>query len=264
MMRRICSILLSVILLLLLCSCGQKQEAVQEPVEQSTSTPTPAPDWREQYDLGLRFLSEGNYQEAILAFTAAIEIDPKQTDLYLSLAEAYEKNGQTELALQTLEKAVGELGELAALTEALARLAPPVQTEVSDIRSVDLQLSDISYEFEEGGQIAQWNEGAVGGMTLHFTVSGPANVAAVRIATWREGAIPAAEVTREIDMMIEIWKEHEGGEIHGEPLPFTAGTGFPVDPEELGTKVEVLLIGIDSKGDYAGHAIVPVEIPAAG
>ena len=33
-----------------------------------------------QYALSVRFLSEGNYQEAVLAFTAAIEIDPKQPD----------------------------------------------------------------------------------------------------------------------------------------------------------------------------------------
>lgn len=38
--------------------------------------PSPA-SWQEQYDLGVRYLSEGNYEEAILAFTAAIEIDPK-------------------------------------------------------------------------------------------------------------------------------------------------------------------------------------------
>ena len=55
--------------------------------------------WQEQYDLGVRYLTEGNYEEAILAFTAAIEIDPKQPDTYLRLAEAY-------LAHQNLERAV--------------------------------------------------------------------------------------------------------------------------------------------------------------
>ena len=45
--------------------------------------------WQEQYDLGVRFLSEGNYEEAIIAFTAAIEIDPKQPEGYLGLADAY-------------------------------------------------------------------------------------------------------------------------------------------------------------------------------
>ena len=45
--------------------------------------------WQEQYDLGMRYLNESNYEEAILAFTQAIEIDPKNVDGYLGRAEAY-------------------------------------------------------------------------------------------------------------------------------------------------------------------------------
>lgn len=94
-------------LILLLTACGQK-----------------APTWQEQYDLGVRYLSEGNYEEAILAFTAAITIDPKQEQLYLSLAEAYAASGNTEMAAETLRNAIAELGETAAITEALTQFAP--------------------------------------------------------------------------------------------------------------------------------------------
>lgn len=45
--------------------------------------------WQEQYDLGVRYLSEGNYEEAIIAFTAAIEIDPKQAPAYVGRGDAY-------------------------------------------------------------------------------------------------------------------------------------------------------------------------------
>lgn len=45
--------------------------------------------WQQQYDLGIRYLNESNYEEAILAFTQAIEIDPKNVDGYLGRAEAY-------------------------------------------------------------------------------------------------------------------------------------------------------------------------------
>ena len=38
--------------------------------------------WQEQYDLGVRYLSEGNYEEAIIAFTAAIEIDAQRPEGY--------------------------------------------------------------------------------------------------------------------------------------------------------------------------------------
>lgn len=52
--------------------------------------------WQEQYDLGVRYLSEGNYEEAILKFSAAIEIDPKQIPAYIGRAEAYVSSGATE------------------------------------------------------------------------------------------------------------------------------------------------------------------------
>lgn len=37
----------------------------------------------------IRFLSEGNYEEAIIAFTAAIEIDPSQERLYIGRGDSY-------------------------------------------------------------------------------------------------------------------------------------------------------------------------------
>ena len=72
-MKRICSWLLTLALVLGLCACGQSTEAT----------------WQEQYDLGVRYLSEGNYEEAIIAFTAAIEIDPKRPEAYVGRGDAY-------------------------------------------------------------------------------------------------------------------------------------------------------------------------------
>jgi len=43
------------------------------------------------------YSSEGNYQEAIITFTAAIEIDPKQAETYLKLSDAYEAMGSGKL-----------------------------------------------------------------------------------------------------------------------------------------------------------------------
>ena len=77
-MKRICSLLLTLALVLGLCACGSKASA-----------------WQEQYDLGVKYLSEGNYQEAIIAFTAAIEIDPKQAPLYSGRGRAYVLSGET-------------------------------------------------------------------------------------------------------------------------------------------------------------------------
>lgn len=69
MFKRILAVLL---LIIALTACGQKVAT-----------------WQEQYDLGIRYLSEGNYEEAIIAFTAAIEIDPKQAPAYVGRGDAY-------------------------------------------------------------------------------------------------------------------------------------------------------------------------------
>ena len=109
-MKRFFCILLAAHLLLSLAACSKAPEA--DPADG-------APGWQTQYDLGVRYLSEGNYEEAILAFEAAIKIDPKNADAYRKLAEAYEKTGDEDAALRTLETGAEATGdrELADLAE---------------------------------------------------------------------------------------------------------------------------------------------------
>ena len=57
---------------LLLCACSSQQTKYQE-----------------QYDLGIKYLSEGNYEEAIIAFKQAIEIDAKQAAAYVGCGDSY-------------------------------------------------------------------------------------------------------------------------------------------------------------------------------
>lgn len=94
-MRRIGSLILTIVLVLGLCACGRDVGAT----------------WQEQYDLGARYLSEGNYEEAILAFTAAIEIDPKRSEAYLKVAEAYQAMGNMDEAQEILRKGYEITGE---------------------------------------------------------------------------------------------------------------------------------------------------------
>ena len=84
-MGRIFSLFLT--LALGLCACGQGTQTT----------------WQEQYDLGVRYLSEGNYEEAVIAFTAAIEIDPKRPEAYLRLADVYIEQGHFDDAKTILE-----------------------------------------------------------------------------------------------------------------------------------------------------------------
>lgn len=74
-------LLISIVFLVILSACNVP--------EMGNSEMPDAPTWQEQYDLGLRYLSEGNYQEAILAFTAAIEIDPKRAEAYVGRGDAH-------------------------------------------------------------------------------------------------------------------------------------------------------------------------------
>ena len=76
-MKRITALLLTALLLLSLVACGGKGT------------------WQEQYDLGMRYLNEGNYEEAVIAFTAAIKIDPKRPEAYLGRGSAYVGAGET-------------------------------------------------------------------------------------------------------------------------------------------------------------------------
>ena len=140
-MKRICSLLLTLALILGLCACGQKAE---------TSAEANAPTWQEQYDLGIRYLSEGNYQEAIIAFTAAIEIDPKRPDAYIGLADAHTARGDTMAAMDVLNQALGAVGENDALSAALEKLRGGPRTRRTDFE--DGHYLIIEYD-DHGNQV---------------------------------------------------------------------------------------------------------------
>jgi len=69
------------------------------------------PDWQHQFDLGMRYLSQGNYQEAILAFRAAIEIDPRRVDAHLGLANAHIGLGDIPAARAALREGYNLTGD---------------------------------------------------------------------------------------------------------------------------------------------------------
>ena len=106
---------LCLVLAALLClgSCGEKQEALS---------------WQEQYDLGVRCLSEGNYQEAILAFEAAIQIDPKRPEAYASLADAYLAAGDEPAAKAALEEGAAATGDQSLADRLQGMELPPPQS----------------------------------------------------------------------------------------------------------------------------------------
>ncbi len=63
-------------------------------------------NFQQYLDIGDKYLLELNYEEAVVAFTKAIELEPREIGAYEKLASAYTAQGNTEQALETLNKAV--------------------------------------------------------------------------------------------------------------------------------------------------------------
>ena len=124
----VCSFLLS------LCACGQGTDSQSSGAEGLT--------WQEQYDLGLRYLEEGNYEEAIIAFTAAIEIDPKRAPAYEKLADAYIGMGDIDEAKEVLESSLTACGEDASILAKIKELE-------SQQNLLKKGLTDNMVQFEE-------------------------------------------------------------------------------------------------------------------
>ena len=86
----------------------------------------------ELLDLGNKYLLEQDYEQAVVAFEKLIEIDPKNVDAYLGLADAYVGMGNTEEAIAALEKGYGltsseeilkKIEELGGSVEAAVKMA---------------------------------------------------------------------------------------------------------------------------------------------
>ena len=108
-MKKLFSFLLLIILISSLlftagCSCSGTSDPDQPGQNNSSMS------WQDNYDLGIRLLAEGNYEEAILAFQAAIQIDPKRAENYIYLADAYIGAGDYDAAMNVLTQGREQIG----------------------------------------------------------------------------------------------------------------------------------------------------------
>lgn len=55
---------------------------------------------QEQLDLGAKYLEEMDYEQALVAFHAALEIEPMNADAYLGIVEVYIRTNEFETALE--------------------------------------------------------------------------------------------------------------------------------------------------------------------
>lgn len=92
-MKKYLAIMISLILTLATVGCTKT-------VEQQVA---------EQLELGQKYLAEMNYEQAIVAFTKVIEIDPKNIEAYFSLSDIYVVMDDMENAVSILEQGYGEI-----------------------------------------------------------------------------------------------------------------------------------------------------------
>jgi VWFA-related protein len=92
------------------------------------------PKVREFLELGSRYLLEENYEEAILAYESALEIDEKSAEAYLGMADAYIGLGETEKAISVLKDGYR-------LTEDEA-----IDTRLKEIRSAVLNAEELKID----------------------------------------------------------------------------------------------------------------------
>ena len=95
--------------------------------------------WQEQYDLGMSYLEEGDYEQAIVAFTAAIELDPKQIDTYIKIADIYLIDDNFDLALKILQQGLEATDNDATLFEKFTEVEG--KKEVKEMKTIITQQS---------------------------------------------------------------------------------------------------------------------------
>ncbi len=90
-MKRIFATILSVVMIMTLCtSCAEVNQALS----------------RIYLNIGEKYLTDLNYEEAIVYFNKLIEVEPKNSRAYLGLAEAYVAIDDVEAAIDILEAAL--------------------------------------------------------------------------------------------------------------------------------------------------------------
>ena len=93
---------------------------------------------RTTLQLADRYLSEQNYEQAIIEFEKVLEIEPMNVDAYLGIAEAYMALGETDKAVEILEEGIEKTGSdrLRERLEEIRGSLKPVTTEDGAIVTV--------------------------------------------------------------------------------------------------------------------------------
>ncbi|WP_049962555.1 tetratricopeptide repeat protein [Oribacterium sp. FC2011] len=111
----------------------------------------PAQRIRRMLKTANKYIAEENYDEAILTLKKMIEIDPKNEELYVLLANTYEKNGDIEKEVEFLQKATILMPKQQKISEVLLDVYPEVTLSKSSGTYTDPVT--LSMSSSEGSEI---------------------------------------------------------------------------------------------------------------
>ena len=96
-MKKLISTFIALTMIITVAACAQQ--------------PTTAISTSDTLAAAERYLSELNYEQAIIEFDKILEVEPKNVDAYLGKAEAYIALGNTEAALSALREGYEQTGD---------------------------------------------------------------------------------------------------------------------------------------------------------
>lgn len=114
----------------------------------STIYNAPANRLSRQLDLGQRYLEEQNYEQAIVEFNKAIEIDPMSVEAYLGLSDVYIEMNDYEAAAEVLQR-----GYNLTNGEVLKQKYDIVVDDIKSSGNIDTNFADVSYDDKDEEEI---------------------------------------------------------------------------------------------------------------
>ena len=118
------------------------------------------------------------------------------------------------------------------------------------ILSQNLQLSGVGTEYDA----------STGYLRISGTVDGPSEVCEIRIASWTGEEPTADEALSSAQAMVSVWKQSTAS-FPQKTLPLRFGSSCPIDEEDLGKPIYVVLAGMDTGVNLVGCAVVRTELP---
>ncbi|MGN0408606.1 MAG: DUF6273 domain-containing protein [Bacteroides sp.] len=98
---------------------------------------TPANKLKRQLKLAEKYLTEMNYEQALIAYSEAIKIDPKCEKAYLAMADIYIKQGEEEKAIAILEE-----GQKNIQTDALTEKIEEAKKKAASAGQAEQQIGE--------------------------------------------------------------------------------------------------------------------------